>query len=172
MDYLKEYAKQAEDVELAMLIDIVEEYGKKTISLLHRIKEKTEDEDREKASYIFSTVHKSKGMEYDEVILEEDFWNEEQIEKFAKSPKPGKTYSSVLEEVNLLYVAVTRAKTSLQIPESLLPKDYFVPGDDLVKSIHNTNKGFSGEIRKKKREVWMDQADDDLNAYLKKKGLG
>ena len=56
----------------------------------------------ENADVILSTVHKAKGMEWDSVKLENDF------------PLPGSDRFTE-EEVNLLYVAITRARNSLNI---------------------------------------------------------
>lgn len=56
----------------------------------------------ENADVILSTVHKAKGMEWDSVKLENDF------------PLPGSDRFTE-EEVNLLYVAITRARKALNI---------------------------------------------------------
>ena len=65
---------------------------------LIRISQNTE----ESADVILSTVHKAKGMEWDSVKLENDF------------PLPGSDRFTE-EDVNLLYVAITRAKRALNI---------------------------------------------------------
>ena len=61
-------------------------------------------------------------MEYDEVTLTNDFINETKIKKFVDDFGIKKLNINKLnEEVNLLYVAVTRTKNRLNIPEELLP---------------------------------------------------
>jgi len=71
---------------------------------------------------IFSTVHKCKGMEYDEITLMDDFINEDKIKKLVEKFGIKKLNIKQLnEEINLLYVAVTRTKNRLNIPSDLLP---------------------------------------------------
>ena len=64
-------------------------------------------------------MHKSKGLEYDLVIISDDF----NVEFLAKRDNKGLVdlvTSSVYEDVNLLYVALTRAKELLLVGEELL----------------------------------------------------
>ncbi|MEI7811055.1 MAG: UvrD-helicase domain-containing protein [Ignavibacteria bacterium] len=124
LDELKEYAEQSEETEISMMIDIVEEYGNEIPDLLKTLKEKhVENNDRKSADVIFSTVHRCKGLEYDEITLEKDFINEDSILKLIK--KDGLDYidkPALAEEVNLLYVAVTRTGSRLRLPEELTDK--------------------------------------------------
>ncbi|MCU7495621.1 MAG: ATP-dependent helicase [Ignavibacteria bacterium] len=125
IDELKEYAEQSEETELLMLIDIVEEYGKELPRLIKLLKERhLPDSERHKADMIFSTVHRCKGMEYDEVTLEKDFISEEAIKKaIRKEGIKNIDAAGLSEEINLLYVAITRTKSRLKIPEELLSPD-------------------------------------------------
>ncbi|MCU7493340.1 MAG: UvrD-helicase domain-containing protein [Ignavibacteria bacterium] len=122
LEELKEYAEQSEETELLMLIDIVEEYGRELPRLIKLLKERhLPDSERHKADMIFSTVHRCKGMEYDEVTLEKDFISEEAIKKaIRKEGIKNIDAAGLAEEINLLYVAITRTKTRLKIPEELL----------------------------------------------------
>jgi F-box protein, helicase, 18 len=126
IEELEEYIEKAEDVQLAMMVEIVKEYGNEIPDIIKSIKDKhVANDDKEKADVIFSTVHRCKGMEYDEVELVNDFINESKVEKAAndnndeplKNPKTN-------EEINLLYVAVTRTKNMLHCPETLLPNEF------------------------------------------------
>ncbi len=124
---LEEYIEQTEDVQLAMMVEIVKEYGNEIPSLIQSLKSKhVGDEDKAKAEMIFSTVHRSKGMEYDAVQLVDDFVTEAKLEKLATEKKETGELNLAKwnEEINLLYVAVTRTKGTLRIPETLLPKDF------------------------------------------------
>lgn len=124
LDELEEYIEKTEDVQLAMMVEIVKEYGNAIPGILKSLKEKhTGDEERAKAEIIFSTVHRCKGMEYDAIELVDDFVSESKLERLTKeSQKPEELNASRwYEEINLLYVAVTRTKTIIKIPESLLP---------------------------------------------------
>lgn len=122
-EQLKEYAEQAADMELSMLIEIVEEYGSDIPRHLKRMREMhVDDENRHRADMVFSTVHRCKGMEYDEVRLESDFITESRIRKLLDNKDVLDCDIGRLdEEINLLYVALTRARSSLIVPEELFP---------------------------------------------------
>jgi F-box protein 18 (helicase) len=121
MDELEEYIENTGDAQLRMLVEMVKEYGKKIPGYIKKLKEcHLDHDDKDKADMIFSTVHRSKGMEYDEVTLANDFITEERIIEMTKAPEPVNT-AKLSEEVNLLYVAITRAKSDLYIPEDILP---------------------------------------------------
>jgi F-box protein, helicase, 18 len=104
-----------------MMVEIVKEYGNKIPGIIRRIKEKhVGDGEKEKAEMIFSTIHRAKGMEYDSIQLVNDFMNEEKILKQAKD-KQAFNLAKLNEEINLLYVAITRTKNTIHIPEALVP---------------------------------------------------
>ena len=122
-DELEEYIEKTEDVQLSMMAEIVKEYGDEIYGIIKSLKDlHVQDEDKTKAEMIFSTVHRAKGMEYDEVYLVDDFVTEEKLEKLKDKEEPINT-AKFIEEINLLYVAVTRAKYKLYIPETLVPAD-------------------------------------------------
>jgi superfamily I DNA/RNA helicase len=122
---LEDYIDKTEDKQLQMMLDIVKEYENEIPGLLQSIKDKhVSDADKHKAEMIFSTVHRCKGMEYDEVELANDFVTEDKIEKQKKSKEYEQQKDRIIEEINLLYVAITRAKTLLKIPEEVLPTDF------------------------------------------------
>lgn len=120
---LEDYVEKTEDAQLATMIDLVKEYGNEIYSIINSLKElHVGDNEKENADMVFSTVHKSKGMEYDSVQLANDFLSEEQIKKLLVKTKHGEiNYNKVNEEINLLYVALTRAKNSVYIPEHIIP---------------------------------------------------
>ena len=122
---LEDYIKKTEDTQLAMMVEIVREYGNKIPAIIKAIKLKhVENDEKEKAEMIFSTVHRSKGMEYDSVQLVNDFITEEKVRKLTEDNQSDEALASKLnEEINLLYVAVTRTRNSIYIPENLIPKD-------------------------------------------------
>jgi superfamily I DNA/RNA helicase len=123
---LEDYIRKTEDIQLAMMLDIIKEYGDQIPGILRKIKEKhVEDNAKDKADLIFSTVHKSKGMEYDSVHIVNDFINEEKLEKFEIESKNGELNNAKLnEEINLLYVAITRTRHIVYIPETLMPRNF------------------------------------------------
>ena len=125
IDELSEFAEKSGDTPMLRVIDLVKKYGDKLpihLAKLHKCH--VEKENRENAEMVFSTVHRCKGMEYDEVTLCPDFMSEKQITYSIKPKDDGTTRSTAAElgeEVNLLYVAVTRAKKRLIFPKSLIP---------------------------------------------------
>ena len=120
-EQLSEYAETAEDRELLTLIEIVTEYGKELPWHMKLLKEyHVPDEKRESAEMIFSTVHKCKGMEYDSVALENDFINEKALKRFEnKKDTPQFEIDKIIEEINLLYVAITRTRNKISLPADL-----------------------------------------------------
>ena len=126
LDELEDYIEMTEDVQLGMMVEIVKEYGNKIPDIIKTIKEKhVENDDKEKAEMIFSTVHRCKGMEYDSIQLVNDFISEEKLEKLKEDKTTEEINTTKLnEEINLLYVAVTRTKNSIHIPETLMPSDF------------------------------------------------
>ena len=64
-------------------------------------------------------------IEYDAVQIVNDFITEEKIKKLKNDVKEGiANVSKIYEEINLLYVAVTRTKHILHIPQSLMPLNF------------------------------------------------
>lgn len=124
LDELKDYVDKTEDVQLAMMIDLVEQYGNEIFSIINSLKENhVSDEEKYNADMVFSTVHKSKGMEYDSVYLANDFLSEKQIKKLLTEGKKEEiNYNKISEEVNLLYVALTRAKYNVFMPDHIAPE--------------------------------------------------
>ena len=72
-------------------------------------------ENKNNADYVFATVHRSKGLEYDEVEVLNDFITKGDIEEFIQREKDGHEvdWEIVNENINCLYVAITRATTKV-----------------------------------------------------------
>jgi len=123
---LEEYIEKTEDAQLSMMLEIVKKYGNNIYDILKIIKQKhVENDDKEKADVVFSTVHRCKGMEYDAVHLVKDFITEDKVKRqAAELEKDERKINKLNEEINLLYVAVTRSKNNVHIPEELLPAGF------------------------------------------------
>uniref|UniRef100_A0A3P8ZMA4 F-box DNA helicase 1 n=1 Tax=Esox lucius TaxID=8010 RepID=A0A3P8ZMA4_ESOLU len=123
---LKMYATKTEDRELEGKFTVVEKYNSRIPDLVERIYSCTERE-AQHADFILGTVHKSKGLEFDTVVVTDDF---------AKVPCAAHNLPRLSSEIpedewNLLYVAVTRAKSSLVITKNIsniltLAGEYFL----------------------------------------------
>ena len=66
---------------------------------------------KEEADIIFTTTHKAKGMEYEQVIMLGDFISKKDILNTKKSL----SYSQINEELNIFYVASTRVKKAISL---------------------------------------------------------
>lgn len=136
LDGLRDYAKQTEDAQLLLLVKIVEDYGNEVVGLIDKLKQRhVKDENRAEAQLYFSTVHRCKGLEYDAVQLTNDFITQSTIDQLmrdhARKPTEPGGLARVVEEINLLYVALTRAKNLLYVPADCLPTG-FVAGPGIV----------------------------------------
>ncbi|MBX2925579.1 MAG: ATP-dependent helicase [Chitinophagaceae bacterium] len=124
MKELEDYIEKTEDNSIRMIVDVVKEFGNRLPALIQELKT-NHTTAKEDADMIFSTVHRCKGMEYDEVTLLNDFINEEKLKKYI-SQQGGdniteQAKSRLAEEINILYVALTRAKSRLKIPPEINP---------------------------------------------------
>jgi superfamily I DNA/RNA helicase len=124
MKDLEDYIQKTEDNSLLIIVDVVKEFGNRLPGLIAELKQ-NHTTTKEEADMIFSTVHRCKGMEYDEVTLLSDFITEEKLKKHI-AENGGDEINAVnknrlAEEVNILYVAATRAKSKLLIPPEINP---------------------------------------------------
>ncbi|XP_018602985.1 F-box DNA helicase 1 isoform X2 [Scleropages formosus] len=127
---LKRYVIESEDRELEVKLAVVEKYNSLIPELVDRIYACSESNPR-LADVILGTVHKSKGLEFDTVVVTDDFvkvpcarHNLEQLVRCIRANIPE-------DEWNLLYVAVTRARRRLVITKSIkniltLAGEYFL----------------------------------------------
>ncbi|MBL4888640.1 MAG: ATP-dependent helicase [Candidatus Lindowbacteria bacterium] len=98
------------DPELKRIRKIIEDRHdvlEKQLEVLHRFHEK----DPERAPLILSTTHRVKGREWDRVMLLDDFASPEELKGYSDQVRDA--------ELNILYVAATRAVRELHIPSSL-----------------------------------------------------
>ncbi len=183
MEELEEYVEKTEDAQLSLMIEIVKKYGSRLPGYIKILKENhLENNNKEEAEMIFSTVHRCKGMEYDEITLTNDFITESKIIKTIQELGIENVQSNKLsEEINLLYVAITRTKNKLNIPVDLLPDSRirpFISSTD-TKSEERTyqqpiaGKRYSaGDAKKTSKEVhgpWNKEDDHRLTVLFYKK---
>lgn len=165
---LEEYVEKTEERQLGLMIEIVKEYGNQIPRLLKVIKDlHVEKDDKEKAEIIFSTVHRCKGMEYDEVELVDDFLTEERLLKIVEGEEPFDKIK-LNEEVNLLYVAITRTKNQLYIPESLVPEGFYGSKNIFVTEVQSRSpetsqytdfKTYKKKSASKAFQRWTEESD-------------
>ncbi|XP_077196476.1 F-box DNA helicase 1 isoform X2 [Paroedura picta] len=115
---LKKYSMSAEDKQLEFKIAIVEKYARYIPLFLDRIMQ-CHTPSPEAADFILGTVHKAKGLEFDTVQVADDF-GAIPLERHNLGMLPGFHVDRIpADEWNLLYVAVTRAKRRLIMPQCL-----------------------------------------------------
>ena len=160
LDELDDYIEKTEDVQLSMMSDIVKEYGDEIYGIIRSLKDlHVEGDDKAKAEMIFSTVHRAKGMEYDIVYLVDDFITEERLEKLKTTEKEkGEPLNipKLNEEINLFYVAVTRAKYKLYIPEGMAPRNFqtgkhIILGKGASHNSHSTKQSKANQLQSSKK---------------------
>jgi len=115
-DALAALAEEAEDPELKHLVRVVVAYGHRVPGLVDEIKARHVDLPKEGGrnfdGVFFSTAHRSKGLEFEQVWLADDFMR---FFEDGREVEPGEVSQ---EEVNILYVAFTRARAAVRLPES------------------------------------------------------
>ncbi|XP_061570172.1 F-box DNA helicase 1 [Cololabis saira] len=132
----KHYVALTEDKELDGKMKLVETFFSRIPELVARLYSCFESDVR-KADFIVGTVHKAKGLEFDTVIITDDFacapssiHNLSDTSTFSFADIPS-------DEWNLVYVAVSRAKTCLVATTDLLrtltfAREYFLRSRMLV----------------------------------------
>ena len=108
---LEVYADAVDDKELKMLIRVIEKYSDDIPHLINQLKSKSVKNMTNK-EIILTTAHKAKGMEFESVILLDDYSDL----KVTINDK-GKEEEPDVEDINILYVAATRAITNLKLNE-------------------------------------------------------
>ncbi|XP_065599892.1 F-box DNA helicase 1 isoform X2 [Cyrtonyx montezumae] len=115
---LKEYATRVDDKELEMKIRIVEKFKERIPELVQKI-ESSHVSQEAMADYLIGTVHQAKGLEFDTVLIADDFVDVPCVSD-SNQRRPQFLIGMYAEdEWNLLYVAVTRAKKCLLMSQSL-----------------------------------------------------
>jgi F-box protein 18 (helicase) len=184
---LDDYIKKTDDSSLAMIVEVVKEFGTRLPSLINELKS-NHTARKEDADLIFSTVHRCKGMEYDEVTLLNDFINVERLKKYIGQSGGDKidevNKNRLAEEVNILYVAVTRAKCNLIIPAEINPlrSVQLAPAPSVLSTSEHRKLSVSDErdpylgVYDRKRPAgpfnhgkkWTDEEEDLLEELYKK----
>ncbi|HEC1725025.1 TPA: ATP-dependent helicase [Campylobacter coli] len=117
---LLEYINETKEVDLKQKIFVLFKYVHSDIIKLIKAIEKSSVKKQEQADLILSTGHKSKGLEWNNVEIIDDFLNiKQELEERDQ-------ITIAKEELNLLYVAITRAKHSLSISKDYLFEKEFI----------------------------------------------
>lgn len=115
-DAVVDSSEHDEEPELIRLVKIMEAYQDKVPEILASLRERSRDHEDD-ARFIVSTAHKAKGREWETVVLLDDYFTLAQLR--AMRAKKRITSYEYDQEVNLLYVAATRAIGTLMISAPL-----------------------------------------------------
>ncbi|MBT6107103.1 MAG: ATP-dependent helicase [Campylobacteraceae bacterium] len=127
---MAEYAKEVDDYELKTAIKVVKEHKEKIFEFKDiaqkfynawKNKKNNGFENRIKEILFLTTAHTAKGLEWDEVIIADDFTDFADIIadlecdnlKQYQEQKEFLTNQELIDEFNLFYVSITRAKKKL-----------------------------------------------------------
>ena len=107
---LETFAKETKNQEYLNIIKFINTYGDNIFEINKKIKDLVTTI-KEEADIIFTTTHKAKGMEYNQVIMTDDFITKKDILNTKKSL----SFNQINEELNIYYVASTRAKSAISL---------------------------------------------------------
>ena len=123
----KDQALKTDNIEALKMIHLIDSYGHGLKNKLKRLENDQLNLNKNNCDYYLLTAHKSKGMEYDNLEVYSDFNHgpfEVEHQKLDKNSVslpylfiPDQSKNEIL---NLLYVAITRAKQELYLPKSYL----------------------------------------------------
>ncbi|MET0963020.1 MAG: UvrD-helicase domain-containing protein [Noviherbaspirillum sp.] len=106
------YGRETGDKEILSLVSVVRQYRATLPGLIATVTSAACEQAGD-ADVLLMTAHRSKGLEFDQVLLDDDF--QDLVDKKGK-PNMGALDAQAFEqEINLLYVAMTRARRALEL---------------------------------------------------------
>lgn len=114
LENIKDYAHDSNDLELEMAIKMAEKY-KGHLFDLYELAKSIYLNNEESSNIFLTTAHSAKGLEWDQVVLASDFCALVTLKKDLKEKglKKQEIEFEFTQELNLYYVAMTRAKNTL-----------------------------------------------------------
>ncbi len=150
---LEQFAKDTKNQDYLNIIKFVNTYGDNIFEINNKIKSQL-TLDKKEADIVFTTTHKSKGLEYEQVIMADDFITKKDI----VNPKSNLSHTKINEELNIYYVAATRVKNAIELSSFKL--DYTYKESDFINQ-NNSNtkqkylKKTSSKKMKQLQEEWL-----------------
>ena len=112
IDMLALYGRETGDKEILSLVSVVREYRTALPDLIATVTSAA-CENPADADILLMTAHRSKGLEFDQVLLDDDF--HDLVDKQGKPNQGALDALAFEQEINLLYVAMTRARRALEL---------------------------------------------------------
>ena len=98
------------------MVSVVKEYGAALPRLIDQVSASACAQPGE-ANLLLMTAHRSKGLEFDQVLLDDDF--HDLVDKNGRPNHGAMDAHAFDQEVNLLYVALTRARHAVELNRQL-----------------------------------------------------
>lgn len=145
MKEIVDYAETTDSVELKTSLKTLAKYGKKIFDFKAIADKYFYDKTLVVSKYL-TTAHTSKGLEWDKVEIIDDFKYMSTIilkskiktlKEFIK--KIDKVDPLLIDEINLMYVAITRARQIVDIPSGI-KKEFFLKNKDFDKVLKEKRK--------------------------------
>jgi superfamily I DNA/RNA helicase len=114
-DALASYGRETSDKEILSLVSVVNQYRAALPELMNKVAGQT-CANAADAQVLLLTAHRSKGLQFDQVLLDDDY--QELVDK--RGRRTAVDEAEFEQEVNLLYVAMTRAKRAIQFNRQYL----------------------------------------------------
>lgn len=140
------FAEESKDPEYNILIKVIDKYKGNIPDLIDRAK-RSHQEDVRNADVILCTTHKSKGLEFDQVVLSDDHID--------LMEPPGEDGFDE-QEINLLYVGTTRAERCIELPSTVM--EWLFSIDEPIEKIIEDQKKFIASDAEKKTDDENDQS--------------
>ena len=99
-----------DDHTIKQVVRQVEDYSDDIPEIIEQLREAGEVSEA-RADVVLTTAHRSKGREWDQVVLADDYMSHIEAQERGDEPR--------IEEINILYVAATRAMNRLQTNSSV-----------------------------------------------------
>lgn len=111
-------SERTRDSESRMLIKLNDQYGK-DIPYLVKSFRNNEHKTEAGAKLVLSTIHRAKGLDFDSVTIAEDFdCTGKALDELKLQPDTGLS-AEMVQEINLLYVGLTRARHNLTLNKAV-----------------------------------------------------
>lgn len=148
---LEQFAKDTKNQDYLNIIKFINTYGDNIFEINKKIKEHLVT-DKKDADIIFTTTHKSKGLEYEQVIMADDFISKKELVNI----KNKLSFQRANEELNIYYVAATRAKKAIQMADLNLTYTYN-ENDETTSYVKSRfiSKSANNKKSKELQEEWL-----------------
>ena len=112
IDALTLHGRETGDKEILSLVSVVREYRAALPGLIATVSAAACEQAAD-ADILLMTAHRSKGLEFDQVVLDDDF--HDLVNKQGKPDRGALEAQAFEQEINLLYVGMTRARRALEL---------------------------------------------------------